>query len=112
MLTCGVVTVEHTIEVDDCSDNCSLYIPSAFSPNGDGINDEWKWSSDCLPKDFTAMVFNRWGELLFSSNDPLRGWDGTYGGVLSQVDVYVYKVKYRLPYQESQESVGSVTIAR
>jgi gliding motility-associated-like protein len=58
------------------------------------------------------MVFNRWGELIFSTADPAEKWDGTYNGVVSQDGVYVYRVGYTLPYQKHKEVIGSVTLLR
>lgn len=66
-----------------------LDAPNAFSPNGDGINDIY------LPvnfgmKEFEIKIYNRWGQLIFYSNDPSIGWDGTYEGKDQEMDTYVY----------------------
>jgi gliding motility-associated-like protein len=106
------VTVERTIRVADCSDSCSVWIPSAFSPDGDGINDLWGWSGECLPKDFSVDVFDRWGELIYTSTNPFKPWDGSYGGKPAPIGVYVYRVGYQLLYQERKEVKGSVTLVR
>lgn len=52
-----------------------LFIPNAFSPNGDGHNEVWQPFALAL-KDYTLQVYNRWGEELFKTNDPFQGWDG------------------------------------
>ena len=98
--------------MQDCSDSCSVWIPSAFTPDNDGRNDSWTWNGECEPEDFSMEIFNRWGELVFASNDPLRSWDGTYGGALSPDGVYVYRAGYRLPYQKRKEVKGSITLVR
>lgn len=111
-LTCGVVRVERLIELQDCADSCSVFIPSAFTPDGDGLNEAWSWHGGCWPEEFVMRVFNRQGELVFSTTDPLRSWDGTYGGEPAPVGVYVFKGGFRLPYQERQEVRGAVTLVR
>lgn len=111
-LTCGLVTVQRTITLSDCSDSCSVFIPNTFTPNNDEINDAWAWVGDCKPDEFRMMVFNRWGELVYTTEDPTAKWDGTYQGVVSQNDVYVYRVSYRLPYQDRKERMGHVTLLR
>ncbi|MBN8578177.1 MAG: PKD domain-containing protein [Cytophagales bacterium] len=98
-----------------------VLIPNAFSPslsatgggggNSDGTNDIF------LPLmrgvvQFELMIFNRWGELLFESRDPERGWDGTYQGKLCQQDVYVYKVVASFDNGERVVRVGDVNLIR
>jgi len=69
-----------------------IWIPSAFTPNGDGLNDVFYVMGLISGERFSFEVYNRWGERLFTSNDPSLGWDGTYKGKIVQDDVYVYKV--------------------
>jgi gliding motility-associated-like protein len=111
-LSCGVVEVERTIHVQDCSDSCTVWIPSAFTPDNNGRNETWTWYGACEPEDFSMMIYSRWGELIFASNDPLSSWDGTYHGALSPPGVYAYRVGYRLPYQKRKEVRGSITLVR
>ncbi|MCB0758525.1 MAG: PKD domain-containing protein [Flavobacteriales bacterium] len=67
-----------------CTDTTSLRIfigdhlffaPTAFTPNGDGVNEEWKPSVKGA-REYQLDIFNRWGEVVFSTNDPTKGWDG------------------------------------
>ena len=111
-LSCGVVEVERTIHVDDCSDSCTVWIPSAFTPDGNGRNETWSWQGACKPEDFSMLIYSRWGELVYSSNDPQASWDGTYGGALCSPGVYAYRVGYRLPYQKRKEVKGAITLVR
>ncbi len=74
-------------------DNFAFYVPSAFSPNGDGKNEEF------LPKvndvDFYQLdIFNRQGQLVFRTNSTEIGWDGTLGGSPAPPGVYVWKIQY------------------
>ena len=71
-----------------------LYIPNVFSPNGDNQNDEFV----ILGGDIQSMelkIFNRWGELIFESNDQERGWDGTiFGQEMALPGVYIYRLDF------------------
>ncbi|TAK34483.1 MAG: gliding motility-associated C-terminal domain-containing protein, partial [Saprospiraceae bacterium] len=71
------------ITVRPC-ENC-LYIPNAFSPNADGINDEFQAYPACEIYNFRMKIFNRWGGLVFQSDDPETGWDGN-GNPLAPVE--------------------------
>ena len=111
-LSCGVVDVERTMFIEDCSDSCTVWIPSAFSPNNDEQNDAWSWKGECTPEDFSMVIADRFGEVIFRTNDPDVTWDGTYGGRVSPDGVYVYKASYRLPYHDRKEVVGKITLLR
>jgi len=67
----------------------NIYIPNAFTPNGDGINDVFKVRSGIL-RAMHLEVYNRWGNKVFESDDINKGWDGTYKGQLDQEDAYAY----------------------
>lgn len=111
-LGCGVVSAQRTIRVEDCSDSCTVWVPNAFTPNNDGINDTWSWSGECIPTDFSVQVFDRWGGTLFATTDPAKAWDGTVGGEVVPSGMYAYRVRYRLPYQDATKSSGTVTLMR
>ena len=90
-----------------------FWIPNAFTPgNGDGMNDIFK------PKvigvtDYIFMIFNRWGELIYKTNDTEAGWNGTFKGKSSPIDVYVWKCEFKNVVSKQFEShVGHVTIVR
>lgn len=70
----------------------SVDVPSAFTPNGDGINDLIFPDGWGLKKIIYFKVFNRWGQLLFETNGMKLGWDGTYMGVPQNMETYVYQV--------------------
>lgn len=67
----------------------NLYIPNVFTPNGDGINDFFEIKSTNL-LDFTFQIYNRWGSLLYQTNDPNFKWDGKYKGTYCAEGVYVF----------------------
>lgn len=74
-------------------DGCNLFVPNAFTPSGDLLNDSFRAKGESI-QDFEMNIFNRFGELIFESNDIGTGWDGTYKGKASPMGVYVYKITY------------------
>jgi len=66
---------------------------NAFSPNNDGINDCYGIKYFGVISDFTFMIFNRWGQQMFSTNDPAVCWDGTFQGQNVGVGTYVYYIR-------------------
>lgn len=82
------LTVRVVVTVLPC-DNSYVYIPSAFSPNDDPYNNTFNVRSSILGP-FTLTVYNRWGEKLFETSDPDRGWDGTFEGAPVPIDAYGY----------------------
>ena len=94
-VTDGPCTVSDSIflTTQNCT-VCRLYIPNVFSPNYDGINDVFLAYPNCDLNQFEMRIFDRWGELLFVSNDPTIGWDGTYRGKKADIAVYAYYARY------------------
>lgn len=86
-----------TVEEGNCETNLytggAFYIPNAFTPNNDVLNDYFKPFANCI-KDYTFMVFDRWGEKLFETVDIEQGWNGYYKGTVCHQDVYVYKISF------------------
>jgi len=69
----------------------TIYIPSAFTPNGDGLNDMFGVKGDGI-KDFHLYIYNRWGEVLFESTNPRQQWDGKIDGNPAETGTYVYQL--------------------
>jgi gliding motility-associated-like protein len=69
-----------------------LILPTAFTPNADGSNDILYVNGWGIKELKIFQIFNRWGQLIYSSNDITQGWDGKYNGTVQNEDVYVYKV--------------------
>ncbi|TXC81688.1 T9SS type B sorting domain-containing protein [Luteibaculum oceani] len=92
------------------------YFPTAFTPNNDGINDTWKPSlTQVIADDFRLEIFNRWGELIYASEDPEVEWDGvTKLGELAPDGVYVYRLFAKPAYKYSFDILekGSITLLR
>ena len=73
-----------------------LEFPNAFTPNGDGLNDTYHAKPGYRSiVSFQATIINRWGQKLFTWNDPAKGWDGTYHGSKCKEGVYFVIVKAR-----------------
>ena len=70
-----------------------IYVPNAFTPNGDGKNDKYQIFGQCL-KLISMDIFNRWGEMVWESTDINQTWDGTYRGAAQPPGVYVYWLVY------------------
>ena len=82
-----------------------IYIPEAFSPNNDQTNDSFLPISYCALDDYTLKVFNRWGGMVFSSEEITNGWNGEFEGTIKE-GVYHYVVSYRVvigevPFEET-----------
>jgi gliding motility-associated-like protein len=69
-----------------------LLVPNTFTPNGDGANDEFRVVYRSL-KDFSMVVFNRWGRKMYESTNPAEGWDGTFAGGRVPPGVYFYYIE-------------------
>lgn len=94
---------------------CNVYVPNAFSPNDDGVNDVFQANIGCTVTEFDLRVFNRWGQQVFSSQNPDDGWDGTMKGepALSAVYVYVLQVSYDQEGEVKREmKTGDVALIR
>lgn len=74
------------------TDESSVYIPNVFTPNGDGVNDIFYTPGHNLTS-YSISIFNRWGEELFTSDDPTKGWDGSFKGQIVPNGTYVYVLK-------------------
>jgi gliding motility-associated-like protein len=93
----------------DCN---NVFLPSAFTPNGDGLNDEYGISNPFAVQDLISFeIFDRWGGRVFYSEDPFAKWDGSFGGAPVNPGVMLYRVRFRCDGLE-QSKTGSVTILR
>ncbi|WP_204306850.1 gliding motility-associated C-terminal domain-containing protein, partial [Klebsiella aerogenes] len=68
-----------------------IFVPSAFTPNGDGRNDILKPITVGITQLFYFRIYNRWGQLVFSTSSIGKGWDGTFGGVKQASGTYVFE---------------------
>lgn len=84
---------------------CEIWLPNAFTPNGDGLNDVFRVLGNIRRlQGVTLSLYNRWGEQVYTSHDPYKGWDGFYKGIPAQMGTYVYLLEYSLdgnPYKQT-----------
>jgi gliding motility-associated-like protein len=87
----------------------ALYAPNAFSPDSDGINDFFKISGQGI-LDFQIEIYNRWGQMVYKSDDLSKGWNGTFKGENLPTGSYVYKIK-TIKNGNGEELVKTGTVA-
>ena len=92
----------------------TVYIPNAFTPDGNDYNNTFYAKSYLDASEWEMRIFNRWGELLFTSHDQYEEWDGMYKGELVPSGIYTYVVKYTpcSVWEGEQKLVGHVNVLR
>lgn len=98
------------IKEKQCSNK--IYFPNAFSPDGDGKNDQFKPIVQGQLSHYELSVFNRWGQLVFKSNSPALGWNGFVGGTLQPTGGYVWTCRYSFISENSQVIQGTLLLIR
>jgi gliding motility-associated-like protein len=95
------------------------YVPNAFTPNGSALNNVFLpiFSPSLALESYNLKIYNRWGEIIFESQDPLKGWDGTVyttkGVSMSPDGMYTYKLVFiEEGFEKVFEVVGSVVLVR
>ncbi len=91
--------------------NAELFVANVFSPNGDGLNDELFVRGGPFVE-LSYMIYNRWGEKIFDTDDQMKGWDGTHRGKPVDPGVFVYKIIYTDWKEVSGEKAGNVTLIK
>jgi gliding motility-associated-like protein len=112
-----------TTTIHGCSDTAyeeiivkpefSFYVPNVFSPNSDGTNDVFTGVGINV-KQLTMYIYDRWGEIIFQSNDLEKPWDGrvTGSGKIAQEGVYVYLINITDIFDKKHQYIGSVTLLK
>ncbi len=98
-----------TVTTRNCA--CPLYLPTAFTPNGDGINDVLAAGMDCSPTSFELELFDRWGHRVHRTTDPTFAWTGDE----LPIGVYAYILRYAWEAQDGERNMrrsGNVTLVR
>lgn len=89
-----------------------FWIPNAFTPNGNGVNDVFK-PVILGVHNYSFLIFDRWGEKIFETNDMYEGWNGFFKGRLCTNDVFVYKINFRDDVLNNEHQyIGRVTLVR
>lgn len=101
------------VAVDENALPNELFIPSAFSPNDDGLNEVFPFRDIIYQPEYHFQLFNLWGEKIFDSNwNGEQSWDATYQGKEVAQDVYMYIIDYRACNGTKKQAVGSVQVMR
>jgi gliding motility-associated-like protein len=103
-----------TITKEICvTEGFNFWIPNAFSPDADTKNDYfYPKGTGWVEKDFTFEIYNRWGVLIFKTNDTAGQWDGTFGGSRATDEIYVWHIFVRDIYDDEHDYRGHVLIMR
>jgi gliding motility-associated-like protein len=106
--------VINAVNYDTCT-SVDIYFPSAFTPNGDGLNDGFGPGPNTLlgaVSDYTLQVYNRFGELIFRTNKPGEKWNGLYKGAMLGNYSYTWIASYRIAAGNSRTKKGTVLLLR
>jgi len=108
---CGRFTDSVYIDIKGCQ--CRSYIPNAFSPNGDGINDVFQVTFNCPDvSSYVLSVYDRWGKRVFLSKVPGEGWDGSHKGGMADAGTYFYYLRYKHSLLGEVTKKGDVVLIR
>jgi gliding motility-associated-like protein len=95
--------------------DCRVQVSNVITPNGDGMNDKWKVQSDCKIREFDLHIFNRWGQLVFASDNVNISWDGTVNGEPASDGIYFYEMEFKdtvIVDVDNEDFRGSITLIR
>ncbi len=106
-------TYRDSMEVKYKKCDCETIFPNAFSPNGDGINELFAPTMQCVPINYQMSIFNRYGQSVFEIKDYQKGWDGKRNGQSLPIGTYYYIVTYfNNGLQVYERFTGSITLLR
>ena len=100
------IVYEYILEKEACT--CQLSFPNAFSPNGDGNNDELSFFGNCTVLELEILIFDRWGNLVVQSNNPSFTWDGTFNQQQLGMGIFIVMASYLLEDEKGGQQQGSI----
>lgn len=109
---CGADTATLSVDMAPC--DCRMFLPTAFTPNGDQHNDHFGPATDCTAEVQQFQVYNRWGQLVYEGHS-MAPWDGRIGGKLAPPGVYAWALTYRWQAATARREMtlrGTVTLLR
>ena len=106
--SCG--TTSDSINFTEC--DCNVFIPNAFTPNNSSLNDLFIPKSVCNFVEFRLLIFDRWGTIIFETEDENEAWDGKYKGKYCNEGIYVYRLEYSTTKITNSRQFGHVTLLR
>jgi gliding motility-associated-like protein len=93
-----------------CPETC--FVPNSFTPNGDGNNDTFLPILEGKVGEYRFSIFNRYGQQVFSSTEPGKGWDGIFRSVQQIPGTYIWQLSYRFKNRKPQFRKGTVLLMR
>jgi len=108
----NLCTATETVVVTPKQCMAGFYIPNAFSPNNDGRNDVFKPMIFGNVIRYSFVIYNRWGQKVFESNDLLKGWNGTFHGANPDADIFVWICSYQFDGGSVENKKGTVVLVR
>ena len=108
-IACYIINQDISIEIRN---EFTVDVPLAFTPNGDFANDIVYVRGWGIKELLEFSIYNRWGQLMFRSNDLDNGWDGTYKGKPQNMDTYAYYVKVKFYNDQIVDKKGTITLLR
>ena len=105
-------TGSDTIRVNTKNCPYGIYFPNAFTPNQDGHNDLYKPIIIGNPVIYHFSIYNRWGQRIFDTNDPQKGWDGKIAGRDQESNAYVWICVYRFGGEKESNARGNFILIR
>jgi len=112
--SCGTVSDQISFEVEDC--DIYVYVPNTFTPDGDELNQTFQpvITGENI-NSYALRIYNRWGQIVFFSEDYNVGWDGTFNGQMVQDGIYTWTIVLDRTKQDQVEVVteyGHLTLVR
>lgn len=119
----GGIFTYHITDAQDCdiagdvdvavaANKCAVFVPNAFSPDGDGVNDVFRVRVFDRISDFRMSVYNRWGQLLYVNTDVNGGWSGDRNGEPLPAGTYLWTVTYVDNSHQAIQQQGSVIMIK
>ncbi|MFZ4058058.1 MAG: gliding motility-associated C-terminal domain-containing protein [Ferruginibacter sp.] len=107
---CSVTDTIQLVIENDCGE---VYFPNVFTPDGDGKNDKFGAIGNIAGiSNYSLTVFNRYGQIIFATNNPLQKWEGTFLGAKQAMGTYVYTTKYRYRNRANRSLWGTIVLLR
>lgn len=108
---CSVDKRTFTVAIEDC--NCNVFVPNAFTPNRDGLNDKFKPVIDCQALKYNFSIYNRFGQVQFHSTVIGEAWNGYISAYPAASGTYIWLVTYQNPNdKKTYQKSGTVTLIR
>ena len=98
------------VDLKDCL--TGAYVPNAFTPNRDGLNDEFKPLLFGDIRSYEFLVYDRWGKVVFSTKDFMKGWDGTVNGMIQAAGLYAWTCRYSFADNKLKIIKGTILLMR